>query len=144
MRPPNYRIGWYIPQQIAALTHLHPEVTTADFQGVVQEGAALLQSVNTAFHIIIDNRQMELAAPVRLSQMQLLVPYMNHPQLRWVVVVKPMHVVLSTEHRAIEQAGSIHLKNVASLPDAIQFLQQTTPGLHWDQADVAFFPAERR
>jgi hypothetical protein len=51
MRQPNYRVGWYIPEQIAALTHFHAEVTAEDFLGVVQAGQKLLTSVSHAFHI---------------------------------------------------------------------------------------------
>jgi hypothetical protein len=43
MRQPNYQLGWYIPNQIAALTHFHPDVTAEDFLGVVQAGQELLQ-----------------------------------------------------------------------------------------------------
>jgi hypothetical protein len=140
MRQPNYRVGWYIPEQIAALTHFHPDVTAEDFLGVVQVGQELLASVSNAFHIIIDNRQVGMASPASLSQMQQMVPYMNHPLLRWVVVIKPEHLAVDTENLPVEQAGEVRLKNVSSLLEGLKYLRQITGDLHWHQADMAFFP----
>ena len=34
MRQPNCQLGWYVPNQIAALTHFHPDVTAEDFQAL--------------------------------------------------------------------------------------------------------------
>src|SRR6185503_1173403 len=115
MRQPNYQLGWYIPNQIAALTHFHPDVTAEDFQGVVQAGQELLQHVNSEFHIIIDNRVVGMSSPASLGQMKQMVPYMNHPLLRWVVVVKPEHLALDADSLLVEQDGAAQLKNVASL-----------------------------
>lgn len=140
MREPNYRVGWYIPEQIAALTHFHPEVTAEDFLGVVQAGQELLTSVSTEFHIIIDNRKVGMSAPASLSQMKQMVPYMNHPLLRWVVVIKPEHLVLDTENLPIETEGETRLKQVSSLSEGLRFLRQTIVDLPWQQADMAFFP----
>ena len=142
MREPNYRIGWYIPQQIAAQTHFHPEVTAEDFQGVVRDGQALLASMTNEFHVIIDNRKVGMAAPVSLSQMKQMVPYMNHPLLRWVVVVKPEQLALDTENLPIEQDGATRLKNVASLAAGLAYLRQIAGNLRWDQADSSFFPQQ--
>lgn len=140
MREPNYRIGWYIPQQVAALTHFHPDVTAEDFRGVVQAGQELLQPVGNEFHVIIDNRLVSMSAPATLQQMQQMVPYMNHPLLRWVVVVKPEQLNLDTESLPIEQAGQTRLKNVATLAEGISYLRQVAGDIPWQQANEAFFP----
>jgi hypothetical protein len=140
MRQPNYRVGWYIPQQIAALTHFHADVTGEDFLGIVQAGQELLRSVHNEFHIIIDNRKVGMSSPVSLSQMKQMVPYMNHPLLRWVVVVKPEHLVLERENLQIEQEGDVRLKNVSSLAEGFSYLRQLPGDLRWSQADRAFFP----
>lgn len=140
MRQPNYRLGWYIPNQVAALTHFHPEVTAEDFMGVVQAGQELLQHVNNEFHIIIDNRVVGMSAPVSLGQMRQMVPYMNHPLLRWVVVIKPKQLALDTDSLPIEKEGATQLKNVSSLEEAFKYLQQTTTDVQWQLADVTFFP----
>jgi hypothetical protein len=141
MRAPNYRVGWYIPHQIAALTHFHSDVTSEDFQGIVEAGQQLLTSVSAPFHIIIDNRKVTMASPASLEQMRQMVPYMSHPLLRWVVVVKPEHLSLNTASLPIDQAGETRLKNVSSLQEAFLYLQQVTVDLPWHHADGAFFPA---
>lgn len=139
MRQPNFKLGWYIPDQIAALTHFHSEVTQEDFMGVIQTGEALLKEVNSTFHVIIDNRVVAMAAPARLSQMKEMVSFMNHPMLRWVVVVKPASLDLDTSSLPIEQIEKTRLKNVSSLPEAIDHLQATTHGIMWEKADATFF-----
>lgn len=140
MRQPNYKLGWYIPNQIAALTHFHPDVTQEDFMGVIQTGEALLKDVDSEFHVIIDNRVVAMAAPASLSQMKEMVSFMNHPMLRWVIVVKPASLDLDTSKLPIEQSGKTQLKNVSSLPEAINHLQATTIGVVWEKADATFFP----
>jgi hypothetical protein len=140
MRQPNYKLGWYVPNQVAALTHFHPDVTAEDFLGVVQAGQELLQHIGNEFHIIIDNRVVGMSSPASLGQMKQMVPYMNHPLLRWVVVVKPEHLALDTDSLPVEKEEAVQLKNVASLEEAIRHLRQTTTDVQWQQADVVFFP----
>jgi hypothetical protein len=140
MRQPNYRLDWYIPHQVAALTHFHPDVTSEDFMAVVQAGQELLQDVREEFHVIIDNRVVAMSSPATLSQMKQMAPFMNHPFLRWVVVVKPQHLVLDTGALPIEQDGLTQLKNVSSLEEARSYLREAAPDLHWRRADEAFFP----
>jgi hypothetical protein len=140
MRQSNYRVGWYVPNQIAALTHFHPDVTAEDIQGVFQGAQELLQHVSNEFHMIIDNRVVGMSSPVSLSQIRQMAPFMNHPLLRWVVVVKPEHLALDTDSLPVEGEGETRLKNVASLEEAIKYLQQVTTEVQWQQADAAFFP----
>lgn len=140
MRPPNYKLDWFVPNQIAALTHFHADVTTEDVMGVVNTGQELLSHVENAFHIIIDNRVVAMPAPVSLQQMRQMVPYMNHPHLRWVVVVKPESLALDTAALPIEKEGETRLKNVSSLDKAISFLRTAHPDLEWQHADTTFFP----
>ena len=140
MREPNFKLGWYIPQHIAALTHFHPDVTADDFMGVVQTGQALLANMDNEFHVLIDNRRVAMQAPASLSQMKQMVPYMNHPLLRWVVVVKPEALDLDTAQLPSEQEEQTQLKTVASLAEAFAFLRQVVDEAHWQQADTSFFP----
>lgn len=140
MRPPNFKLGWFIPYQIAALTHFHADVTAEDFMSVIQTGEELLKDVDNPFHVIIDNRFVHMPAPVSLSQMKEMVAYMNHPRLQWVVVVKPAALGLNTDGLPIEQMGETRLKNVASLQEAINYLQATTSGIAWEKMDASFFP----
>jgi hypothetical protein len=140
MRQANYRIGWYIPHQIAALTHFHSDVTMEDFMAVVQEGQELLQDMRNEFHVIIDNRVVAMSSPAKLSQMKQMVSFMNHPLLRWVIVVKPQHLLMDTDTLPIEREGETQLKNVSSLGEAMSYLREIALDLQWEQADKAFFP----
>lgn len=140
MRQPNYKLDWFVPDQIAALTHFHSEVTPEDFMGVVQTGEALLKDITNEFHVIIDNRAVPMPAPASLEQMKEMVSYMNHPLLRWVVVVKPESLDLDTSKLSVEQIGHTQLKNVSSLSDAIIHLKSVTNNIGWEKADTAFFP----
>ncbi len=140
MRQPNYKLDWFIPHKILALTHFHSDVTTEDFMGVIQTGEELLRRINHEFHVIIDNRVVDMSSPVSLSQMKEMVPYMNHPLLRWVVVVKPEKLILDTSSLPIEKEGEIQLKNVSSLSEAISYLHKTITDVDWQQADLTFFP----
>ena len=139
MRPPNYKLDWYIPDQVIALTHFHPDVTTDDIMGVIQTVENLLRNVENEFHMIIDNRVVNMPSPVGLAQMQEMVPYINHPMLRWIVVVKPMSLELDTSQMPIEHSGKVQLKNVASLQEAVGHLQATVKGIEWDKANAEFF-----
>jgi hypothetical protein len=140
MRQPNYKLGWFIPGQVAALTHFHADVTQEDFMGVIQTGEALLKDADSEFHVIIDNRVVEMAAPASLSQMKGMVSFMSHPLLRWVVVVKPANLDLNTGSLPIEQIDKTQLKNVSSLPEAISHLQAAANDIAWEKADATFFP----
>lgn len=140
MRQPNFKLGWFIPNQIAALTHDRGQVTQDDFLGIVQAGQHLLEGVENEFHILIDNRFVDMEAPASLSQMKQAVPYINHPFLRWVVVIKPQKLTLDISSLPIEQDGQTYLKNVSNLPEAIKFLRERVGNIQWQQADVTFFP----
>ena len=140
MRQPNYRIGWYIPYQVAALTHFHPDVTVEDLTGVVQEGQELLKQVSNEFSIIIDNRVVGMSTLASLTQMRQMVPYMSHPLLRWVVIIKPERLALDTDTLPIEAEGATQLKNVSSLEEALGYLQRVTEDIQWQQANLTFFP----
>lgn len=140
MRQPNYKLGWLIPYQIMALTHFHSDVTHEDFMGILQTGQELLRSVNNEFHVIIDNRAIDMSAPISLAQMKEGAPFMNHSMLRWIVVVKPTRLALDASRLPIEQIEQTQLKNVSSLQEAIRYLRATTNGIEWDKADTRFFP----
>ncbi len=140
MKQPNFKLGWFVPHQVAALTHYEAEVTQADFIGIVQTGQQLLTNADNEFHIIIDNRFVAMTSPVSLTQMKQAVPYMSHPLLRWVVVVKPQNLSLNTSALPIEKDGQTCLKNVASLPEALELLRENVLGIQWKQADTQFFP----
>lgn len=140
MRQPNFKLGWFIPNQIAALTHPYAEITSDDFMGIVQTGQNLLEHVENEFHVIIDNRFVDMPSLASLNQMKQAVTYMNHPFLRWVVVVKPQKLTLNVSDLPIEKDGQARLKNFTDLPEAIKFLRETVSEVHWQYSDATFFP----
>ncbi|MCP4543169.1 MAG: hypothetical protein GY832_39145 [Chloroflexi bacterium] len=140
MRQSNFKLDWFIPNQIAGLTHFHSDVTQDDFMGVIQKGQELVGNIENEFHILIDNRVVNSPSLVSLDQMKQMVPYMSHPLLRWVVVVKPESLALDTSDLPVEKDGQLRLKNVSSLTEAIDFLREMAPEVQWQQADETFFP----
>ncbi len=140
MRPPNFKLDWFIPEQVIGLTHFHAAVTQDDIMGVMQKGQELTDNAKQEFHIIIDNRVVNMPAPMSLSQMVQMVPYATHPLLRWIIVVKPESLSLDAASLPVEENGGKHLKNVASLPEAIEFLMKMAPEVEWQRADANFFP----
>jgi len=140
MRQPNFKLGWFIPNQIAALTHPYAEITSDDFMGIVQTGQNLLAQVENEFHVIIDNRFVDMSSLASLTQMKQAIPYMNHPFLRWIVAVKPQKLTLNVSDLPIEKDGQTRLKNFTDLPEAIKFLRGTVSEVQWQYSDATFFP----
>ena len=140
MRQPNFKLGWFIPNQIAALTHPYAEITSEDFMKIVQTGQDLLAHVSNEFHVIIDNRFVDMSSLASLKQMRQAIPYMNHPYLRWIAVVKPQKLALNVSDLPVEKDGLACLKNFSDLPEAIKFLKGTVSEVQWQYSDAAFFP----
>src|SRR5512133_2505034 len=115
MRQPNFKLGWFIPNQIAALTHPYAEITADDFLGIVQTGQNLLAQVENEFHVIIDNRFVGMSSLASLNQMKQAIPYLNHPLLSWIVAVKPLKLSLNVSALPIEKDGHARLKNFTDL-----------------------------
>jgi hypothetical protein len=139
MRQPNFKLDWFIPETVIGLTHMHADVTPDDFMGVVQIGQELIAKIDHVFHVLIDNRVVDMPGLLSLQQMQQMVPYMNHPSLRWILVVKPEHLPIETSALPVEQEGQVQLKNVASLTEAFGFLQTLISEKLWQQAKTTFF-----
>ncbi len=140
MRTPNFKFDWFVPDQIIGLTHFHPAVTEEDIAEVMQKGQELTESVKREFHVLIDNRAINMPSLMSLQQMNQMAPYVNHPQLKWIVVIKPENLSIETENLAIEKDGHRSLKNVASPAEAIEFMMEQVQGIDWKQADTRFFP----
>ena len=140
MRQPNYKFDWFIPEHIIGLTHFHAAVTAEDIMGVIQKGQELTANIQREFHVLIDNRVVDMPGLMSLAQLKQMVPYVNHPELKWIVVVKPENLVTDIDSLPIEADGSQRLKNVASLPEALEFLMAERPEIGWERAASGFFP----
>ena len=141
MREPNFKFDWFIPGQIIGLTHFHSEVTQEDIKGVMQKGQEITKNIENDFSILIDNRVVNMAGLMTLEQMVQMVSYVNHPMLRWVVVVKPESMLIDTTSLPIEKVGEKRLKNVSSLGEAIAFLRKEMPEIQTQKASESFFPS---
>jgi hypothetical protein len=140
MRLPNFKLDWFVPQSVIGLIHFHADVTPDDVRGVIQTGQDLIATIDHEFHLLIDNRVVNMPTLLTLQQMQYMVPYMNHPNLRWVLVVKPEQLEQDVSTLPVEQEGRVQLKNVSTLPEAFDFLQTLIPESEWRQANTTFFP----
>ena len=73
----------------------------------MQTGQELTAKIDHEFHVLIDNRVVDMPAPISLQQMQQMVPYMNHPNLRWILVVKPERLQIDILTLPVEQEGDV-------------------------------------
>ena len=137
MSEPNFKVGWVIPNKIAVLTHFHSAITPEDIQGVMTESGRLLQGADDEFHLIIDNRVAPLPKIYSLEQLQDSSPILSHPLLKYLVVVKPMHLILPEIEE--ESKNGVTLKNVASVQEAFQFLSERT-SIELTGDEMEFFP----
>lgn len=135
----RYKAGWYIPQQILALTHLVPEVTQDDFMGILETTNACLQEAQQPFHLIIDNRIIKNEQVVSLDVILQSIPQLQQSPLRWVIMILP-HTLRSTAiDRDIHQVGDVQLKYVDSLATALDTLRGLDTSLDWESRDADFF-----
>jgi hypothetical protein len=138
MRVPNYKVGWIIPAKVAALTHFHSDITEADRMGVFTETQKLLEHVGEPFHIIIDNRHAPLEKLYTLQELQQFSPFLKHPQLRSLVIIKPMHLELDESSADSERSGEVVLKNVSSPEEALDVVSKFIEGVNKKNAQLFF------
>jgi hypothetical protein len=140
MRTPNYKVGWLITNKIAALSHFHSEITQEDLMGVFTETQRLLKDTQKPFQVIIDNRLAPINKIYTLAELQQSSPLLSHPLLQYIVIVKPQHIELQPEHLALETRHGIHLKNVASIGEAIEYVGRMSTDGDMADMDTSFFP----
>ena len=135
----RYRAGWWVPQQVLALTHFVSDVSADDFAGIAQDTYAALQQVNGEFHVIIDNRIIANTELASLDTMLAAMPMMNHSQLRWIVMVLPEKLSGTAQQMATQQHEQIGLKHVDSLGEAKTFLNSVDETIDWEDIQIDFF-----
>jgi len=143
MRIPNYKVGWIIPHKVAGLTHFHSDIQQEDVAGVFLETQKLLQNVDVPFHILIDNRLAPLNKIYSLEELQQFSPFLRHPFLNYIIIVKPDGLKLESGQIGVEEKNGISLKNVGTVPEAFDFLNEVIPDLDKGQIDLGFL-AEKR
>lgn len=135
----RYKAGWFIPQQILALTHLVPEVTQDDFMGILEATNACLQEAQHPFHLIIDNRIIKSEQVVSLDVILQSMPQLQQSPLRWVIMILPDPLRDTAFDRDVQQSGDVQLKYVDSLTIALDTLRGLDASLDWEARDSDFF-----
>jgi hypothetical protein len=139
----RYKAGWFIPQQVLALTHLVPDVTPDDFVGIVAATNACLQEVSQPFHMIIDNRLIQNEQVVSLDTILQAMPQLRLPSLRWIVMILPQSVRHTAANREGQRIDDIQLIYVDTLASALDALQALDASLNWGGASEDFFVEDR-
>lgn len=141
----RFRVGWLIPEKVVALTHFEPVVTPEDFQQITTDTDYAMQSIdeNQDFHVLIDNRNITETSLISLEMMLQMMPSLNHPALRCIVVILPDQIKAQAQHLEAQQVGSIRLMYVASLNDAFNHLINVDKDIDPVQVDPSFFINER-
>ncbi len=141
----NYKHDWVIPYRVVGLTHYTNLVTMEEFQEIGAKGQMLMeqfshQQSGLPLHGIIDNRKIDMPNLLSLTDMLQAASYMNHPLLRWIIVIVPEKLQSRTESMPVEQVGDVQLKNVNTVAEAIEHLKTVDSTLNWQDADKSFFP----
>ena len=136
----NYRVGWVIPNQIAALTHYTSDILLDEFQAIAGESEALTASATDRFHLIIDNRIMNMAFVPDLATIRQAAPYTNTPLLQHIIMIKPEQMEGSANHLPSYTDEHLTLTYVDTLTDAVTFLKNEDPEIRWHEAESDFFP----
>ena len=135
----RFRAGWLIPNQILALTHFVPKVSAEDFAGITQATEEAIAQVDGNFHLIIDNRIIDHTELASLDTMLQVIPQLNHPQLRWIVMILPEKLTPSANRIEQQHHKQISLTHVETIADAYQFLNAKDPSLEWSHENKMFF-----
>lgn len=135
----RFRAGWLVPQQILALTHFTPQVTPEDFAGITKDSQTALTQVHNEFHLILDNRIIADTNLATLATMLQFMPQMNHPQLRWIVMILPEMLRETAVTIPDQQYKHIHLTHVDTLADAFRFLRSVDETINWHDQNTDFF-----
>lgn len=138
----RYRAGWYIPGQILALTHFDSVATPEDFAGIAATTYQALQEVTRPFHLLIDNRIIADVNVASLETMLRALPILNHPQLRWIVVVLPKTIREQASDMPTQQHEHIQLRYVDSLETALQHLRTVDESIDWPNHNPDFFTVQ--
>lgn len=135
----RYKAGWFIPQQVLALTHFASEVTPDEFIEITEIFRSCLQEVDGRFHLIIDNRNIASEQVGSLETILQFMPQLQSLPLGWIVMVLSHRVQANTITRDVEQVGDVHLKYVETLEAAFDTLQAVDTTLDWELQISDFF-----
>jgi hypothetical protein len=135
----RYRAGWLIEGQILALTHFDPVVTAEDVAQIIALATAAIGRAGQAFHMLIDNRIIADETVASLEMILQAFPLLQHPQLRWIVMVLPEAIKDKAHTLPAQRHGQIELRYVDSLAQAFVHLQAVGGSIDWEAQDRSFF-----
>lgn len=135
----RYKADWLIEGQVLALTHFEPVVTGEDFMNIAARFNAAVSQVTEPFHLVIDNRILADGPITPLAAMLHALSTLNHPHLRWIVVILPEAIKEQADQMPVQQHDQIQLRYVDSLATALQHLSAVDSSLKWERQDVDFF-----
>ena|SRR5687768_5469086 len=138
----RHKVGWFIPQQILALTHLASEVTQEDFADIMSMTQACLGDVEHPFHLIIDNRNIKSEQVVSLDIILQSMPQLQSLPLGWIVMILPYVLREKANTRDTQHVGDIHLQYVDSLTAALEVLHAVDPTLNWETQVTDFYATD--
>jgi hypothetical protein len=135
----RYKVGWFIPQQIIALTHFVSEVTQDDFNGIVDASNACLLEASQPFNMIIDNRIIKNEQVVSLEVILQSMPQLQNLPLRQVIMILPRAIGHKAAVMEVQRMGDVQLRFVDGLTAAFATLRATDASLNWDLQISGFF-----
>jgi hypothetical protein len=135
----RYNVGWPIAERVLALTHFEPQVTMEDFAAIVADTQAAMGQIRGPFHMLIDNRRISDTTVASLATMLQAFPLLNHPSLRWIVMILPPLIQHEAARMPVQQHGEIRLKYVGSLDTALRHLATVDATVRAESLDHAFF-----
>jgi hypothetical protein len=135
----RYKVGWFIPQQVMALTHFVPEVTQDDFMAIVAATDTCLAEAQQPFYMMIDNRIIKSEQVVSLEVILQTMPQLQASQLRAIIMVLPQPIRHQASSMARQQAGDIQLVYVENLAAGFAVLQSLDTSLKWALQLLNFF-----
>jgi hypothetical protein len=118
-------VGWYREKQII-LAKVIGELSLSDISESSAQIITLLTQGSAPVHIIADITQMT-RHPGIASEVMKASRYLNHPALGWLVISGEVSTLVRSILNIFERYGKTHIKTVASLEEAIRFLDDQEP-----------------
>jgi len=135
----RYKAGWFIPQQIMALTHYVPVATPEDFAGITEATNACLREARQPFHLIIDNRMIESTQVIGLDDILGAMPQLRDSQLRWIIIVPSSGMRGDLTGLHPQQTGDIRLQYAEDIEAALDTLRAADSSIKWELQARDFF-----
>ncbi len=140
MRNENYKVGWLVPQKLAALTHFHSDISSEDIEGVFKDTERMISNVNQLFSIVIDNRLAPMNRVYSLEELQNSSSILKHPLLEYLIIIIPKHLTLNAEQKKVEISNGVKLINTESVKNAIDLIKENKGYAIKEEIISDFFP----